>query len=167
MKAYCNKCNYEFEYTPKSMKDLENLKCPRCEEKVSPKSKKTYKQNEKEKRIDNTLYTIINILRIFYLIVSIIGLIGYFMGIKKILIICAVICIIIYSIERIFDTNYLWLLIPIIILSFITCYIKLNLVIDSIFLSICIGFALSTLIREVYFLLLDLIILISNKKNRD
>jgi len=167
MKAYCNKCDYEFEYTPKSMKDLDNLMCPKCNEKISHKSKKIKIPTIKEQKIDNALYKIINILRIFYLIVSMIGIVGYFTGIKKVLIICAIVCIVLYTIERIIDINYLWFLFTSIIIAFIICYLKINIIIDSIFLSICIGFAVSTLIREIYFLLLDLIIVVSEKKKKD
>ena len=167
MKAYCNKCDYEFEYTPKSMKDLDNLICPKCNDKVPPTNKKIRIPTKKEQKIDNTLYKIINILRIFYLIVSVIGIVGYFIGIKKILIICGGVCAVLYTIERIIDINYLWFLFTSIIIAFIICYLKINIIIDSIFLSICIGFAVSTLIREIYFLLLDLIIVVSEKKKKD
>ena len=163
MKAYCNKCDYEFEYKLNSINDLDNLKCPKCNEKVSPKSKKLRIPTKHEEKMDNILYGILHFLRIIYLFIAIIGIIGYFHHHETLLIICTVLCVVLYSIERIIGLNYLSFLLIATILSFIICINKIGGVVDCIFLSICIGFAVSTVIREIYILIIDFIFYMAEK----
>ena len=162
MKMYCKNCNNSFEYSPKSMKDLNSTKCPKCGN-IAYKDNRKKQLTEKEQKVDRVLYRIISTLRIFYLIVGIIGIVGYLYGVNKMLYICAIVCVALYTLERMLNINYLGFLVISILISGIIAYFKTGNIISSVALGICIGFAISTIIRELYFLIIELIIKISNK----
>lgn len=162
MKMYCKNCDNSFEYSPKNMKELNFIQCPRCGS-LAHKDNRKKILTEKEQKADNVLYRIISILRIFYLIVGIIGIVGYLYGVNKILYVCAIVCVVLYTIERMLDINYLGFLVISILISGTIIYLKTSNIFSSVALGICIGFAISTIIRELYFLIIELIIKISNK----
>ncbi len=166
MRAYCKNCDYEFDFTPKNMADLEKINCPKCNNIVSKNDRKKAIYTSKDAKADNTIIFILRILRLFYLFLSVIGIIGYFNNNTKLLIICGVLCIIIYIIERIFDINYLGLLLISIVVSSIIAILKINKIIIGVFFGICCGFIISTVLREIYFFIINLIILIGTKKSR-
>ena len=166
MRAYCKKCDYEFDFTPKKISDLENINCPKCNGAVSKNDRKKAIYTAQDAKIDNSIILILRILRLFYLILSVIGLIGYFNNNTKILIICGIICIITYAIERLIGTNYLALLLVSVIISSIIAVIKINDIIIGIFFGICCGFIISTIFRELYFFIINLLLLIADKKSR-
>lgn len=162
MKMYCKSCDKSFEYSPKSMKEVTSIKCPECGN-MSHKDNRKRLLTAKEQKVDNMLYRIISIFRIFYLIVGIIGIVGYLYGMNKMLYICAIVCVVLYILERMLDINYLGFLVISILISGTIVYFKTSNMISSIALGVCIGFAISTIIRELYFLIIELIIKISNK----
>lgn len=81
--GYCGSCDFEFEYEINSMDDLKNVICPRCNQKINPKSKKYVPLTKTEKTMGNVTYTVINIYYYFYLVTSILGLIFYFFKLMK------------------------------------------------------------------------------------
>lgn len=48
MIRYCNHCEKEFDFKIKSMKELENLTCPKCGQKVEKESRKPVDEESKE-----------------------------------------------------------------------------------------------------------------------
>lgn len=76
--GYCESCDSEFKYEVNNMNDLKNVTCPKCNNKINPKSKKIIPLTKTEKTVDNIANTVINIYFYFYLVTSTLGLIFYF-----------------------------------------------------------------------------------------
>ena len=92
--GYCEYCDLEFDYEVNNMNDLKNVTCPKCNNKINPKSKKIIPLTKTEKTVDNIANTIINIYFYFYLVTSTLGLIFYFTKLTKLFEIIGVLIII-------------------------------------------------------------------------
>jgi DNA-directed RNA polymerase subunit RPC12/RpoP len=82
MKRYCEKCQKEFEFIINSMKDLDNLVCPDCGEKIGRESRRPVdpRIEENEEKIGRLMFAVWGFNYTFYLVFAVIGIIAYFLG---------------------------------------------------------------------------------------
>ena len=152
--GYCIDCDYEFNYSINSMNDLSNILCPKCGNKIDINSKKKVYTSKGVLVFDKTVHKLLDFYYYFYFILSIIGLVGFYLGFNKLLFICSIISFIVYFIELIigFTRNVLGLF------GLIISFIVGVLVINDLFIGICVGACYLFLISGIFKIIYNLII---------
>jgi len=88
---YCTNCRKEFDFTIKSLEDLENLTCPECGAKVDKNSRApaydaVSKGSDKmENAIGSTFSFLARLNYIFYIAISVVAVIAYYFNMDKLL----------------------------------------------------------------------------------
>ena len=91
MKRYCTNCQKEFDFTIKSMEDMNSLVCPVCGSKVdknsrSPEYKEVSAGSDRiANAIGNTVSCLFTLNYMFYISVSIIAVVAYYFNLDKLL----------------------------------------------------------------------------------
>lgn|GEM_PF-957935 len=91
MKRYCTNCQKEFDFTIKSMQDMESLVCPVCGSKVDKDSRAPeYKEvsagsNRTANAIGNAVSCLFTLNYMFYISVSIVAVVAYYFNLDKLL----------------------------------------------------------------------------------
>ena len=123
-RLYCRHCKNEFEKEIKTMNDIRNITCPKCNKIVNEKDRKPEVVTKKEENIENLVNTLVNIYFYFYFVTSILALVFYFTNYIKLFEITSIIIIIGIVIDYIFGyTRNLFGTLGLIISSIIGVYI--------------------------------------------
>lgn len=91
MKRYCTNCQKEFDFTIKSMQDMDSLVCPVCGSKVDKDSRAPeYKEvsvgtNRTANAIGNAVSCLFTLNYMFYISVSIVAVVAYYFNLDKLL----------------------------------------------------------------------------------
>lgn len=91
MKRYCTNCQKEFDFTIKSMDDMNSLVCPVCGSKVdkdsrAPELKKVSDGTDKTvDAIGKTLSCLMTLNYMFYISISIVAVVAYYFNLDKLL----------------------------------------------------------------------------------
>ena len=118
MRRYCANCKKEFEFTVKSIHDMDNLKCPECGSDISKLSMKpddTPENKKAETRIGRALAVLFRLSYIFYMVVAAVGIASYFLKYDTVLYVCAGIDILVYILQWLMGYGNFragWILIP-------------------------------------------------------
>lgn len=85
MERYCTKCNKSFDFTIKSMTDLDNLICPECGGKIDKNSRKPVVKDNIDENIGLIIKKIFEFCYIFYLLLAVAGIVAYFLSLPTLL----------------------------------------------------------------------------------
>lgn len=123
-RLYCRYCKFEFEKEIKTMNDIRNITCPKCNKIVNEKDRKPEVVTKTEENIENLVNTLVNIYFYFYFVTSILALVFYLTNYIKLFEITTIIIIIGIVIDYIFGyTRNLFGTLGLIISSIIGVYI--------------------------------------------
>ncbi len=104
MYRYCKSCKKEFDFTIKSVTDLDNLICPECGQKIDKNSRKTDEiratgeYEVAENMISGGLSCLYTIRYYFFLVLSVIGIVAFFGENYKLMVAMTIANVVIYVI---------------------------------------------------------------------
>lgn len=80
MKRFCTNCQKEFEFNINSMKDLDNLVCPECGNKIDRESRRPVDPTieQTEENIGRAMMAIVGFNYMFYLVFAVVGVCAYY-----------------------------------------------------------------------------------------
>ena len=153
--GFCKECNLEFEYLVNNMNDLNNVMCPKCNKNVDSRYRKTVLSTKLDKTVGKITNNIFNFWYYFYFIFSVVAIISFYLKIKNVFVIFAVISLIVYFIELLLGfTRNIFGLVGFIISSVIGIFI-----VKDAFVGVLIGssylFFISGVIRIIYDLIIN------------
>ena len=104
MKRYCTKCKEDFEFDIKSMKDLDNLYCPKCGEKIDMESRHPTDPSiaRNEETLGKVMMHLTQFAYMFYLIMAAIGIIGFGFRIYTLVYSTTFICLFVFIMQIIY-----------------------------------------------------------------
>ena len=107
MKRYCPNCRKEFDFTIKSMSDLDNLVCPECNAHIDRNSTKPIDSSDREhteEAIEKTFRMLSRINYVFFAAISLFAIASYFLNWDMALYISSGICLGVFLIQLITGT---------------------------------------------------------------
>ncbi|MCQ2589422.1 MAG: zinc ribbon domain-containing protein [Treponema sp.] len=108
MLRYCQNCKKEFDFSIKSMSDMEQLICPECGEKVGKNSRKpvdTLGTGITEQKIGYAYARIMHFFYIFYFLCAVLGYCAFFFKLDRFLYIITAIPVSAFLIQTVFRTS--------------------------------------------------------------
>ena len=160
---HCKNCNHKFEYIVNNKEDLENIKCPKCRQRITKSNSNNNDYNNKndnfEDKLANFLSRFTFFSRWFYFLSSILGIILYCFNLYSISLIISIVCLVFYIFERIFHVSFFRILFYLVIIIFIYLKARYDLPYLRCFsLATCISFLIESILRFVRMLILSKII---------
>ena len=100
MERYCTSCKKSFDFTIKSIYDLDNLVCPECGKKIDKNSRAPVESSDAiEEKIGGAFQKIFRFFYVFYLGCAIIGIVAFFLHFSKVLYIATVVSLAVFAVQ--------------------------------------------------------------------
>lgn len=139
MNRYCKFCEKAYDFKVKSVRDLENLTCPVCGEKIDYTEKGKQQIDNVEQKIGHAYFSLLHFAYSTYILCGGMGVFSFFMHWNLLLYILAIFCGIVFLIHFGILYGGMWLLLGCI----------LGGVIWKSLSGICLGVLLVVLIRQL------------------
>ncbi|MCR4940900.1 MAG: hypothetical protein K5930_12470 [Treponemataceae bacterium] len=99
MERYCTNCKKSFDFTIKSIYDLDSLVCPLCGRKIDKNSRKPVVHTDIDGKIGSVFQKLFAFFYVFYISCAVIGGIAYFFNLNLLLYIMTGISLLAYVIQ--------------------------------------------------------------------
>ena len=100
MERYCTNCKKSFDFTIKSIYDLDKLICPECGQKIDKNSRAPVESSDAvEEKIGMAFQKIFRFFYVFYLGCALVGIVAFFLHFYKILFVATGVNLIVFFIQ--------------------------------------------------------------------
>ena len=100
MVRYCTNCKKSFDFTIKSIYDLDKLICPECGQKIDKNSRAPVESSDAvEEKIGMAFEKLFRFFYVFYLGCALVGIVAFFLHFSKLLFVATIVSLAVFAIQ--------------------------------------------------------------------